>query len=192
MVKELQYKIMEFLIENNENKFTINEISKNLKIDYKNTYLNIKKLDKQKIIKVKKIGNLKQVNFNFNFNEIIFKIEKERKEKLLKNKNFKIISNKLEEESCFFIALVFGSYSKKTNTKNSDFDLCLICDDKETTKNVISNLEMIPLDIQILNFTIDEFLSSFDTNKNNVCFEIKKNNIILKGIENYYDLLQKI
>lgn len=190
---ELQLKILQFLIENNYKKFTIKEISDKLKIDYKNTHQNVKKLENSNLIILEKIGSSYQVFFNFKFNHKIYEVEQIRKEELIKDKNIKIISNILNEiRSPFFIALLFGSFVKKTNNKHSDIDLCIITDNKDTHKEIKSKLSLLPLEIDLNQFTTEEFKSMLKTKDFNVSHEIKKHYIVLNGIENYYNLIQNV
>lgn len=187
----MEIRILKYLIENNSKKFSIREISTNLKLDYKNTYNTIQKLKKENLINLKKIGQSSQIQFNFNFNEKILKIEILRKENLLKNKNLKLIQKKIDDLNYpFLIVLVFGSYVKKNKNKNSDIDLCVICDNKKIIKQLYEKLTILSLEIDLNEFTIDEFKSMLKTTEFNVGLEIKNNNIILKGIENYYNLIR--
>ena len=59
-------------------------------------------------------------------NPLMFEAEYKRREKLLKDKNFHILYNKLNSIKLPFIALIFGSYSKGTSNQYSDIDLMVI------------------------------------------------------------------
>ena len=59
------------------------------------------------------------------------------------------------------------------------------------TENLISRLELLPLKLEIHDFTVDEFESMLKTKEDNIGKEIVKNNIILYGLENYYNLISK-
>ena len=186
-----QIKIIRYLIENNSQKFTIREISKNLDIAYKFVYEIIQKLNEENLIIKTKVSASSQIQFNKKLNYKVFQAENKRREDLFKNKNFKIIYNILKEiESPLFIVLLFGSYVKKTNSNNSDIDLCVICNDEKTIKDINSKLKLLPLEIDLNEFSTQEFKSMIKTNEFNVGHEIVKNNIILVGIENYYNLIK--
>ncbi|MFT4244588.1 MAG: nucleotidyltransferase domain-containing protein [Candidatus Woesearchaeota archaeon] len=189
MKQEIQ--ILKYLIGHNSQKFTIREISKNLGIDYKNTHTSIQKLEHSQNIIKQKIGNTYQIEFNNQLNSKTFEAELERREELFQNKNFKLIYNKIKDLcNPFIIVLIFGSFAKKTRTKLSDIDLCVICNEEETIKKLKDKLSLLPLDIDLNDFSVEEFKSMLIANKSNVGKEIIKHNIILYGIENYYNIIE--
>ena len=185
-----QLKIIKLLIEHKEEQFSILQLAKQLNLNYKIAYGEIKKLDLKNLLIIKKLGNSKQCSFNCVYNELVLAAEKKRQENLLKNKNIKLIYHRLEEiKNPFYIFLIFGSYVKKTNQKNSDIDLCLISDNQELRENINQIIRTLALDIHLLVFSTNDFLSMLKTTENNVGKEIVKNNIILKGIENFYEMI---
>lgn len=187
----IQTKILRFLIENRKKDFSINEIAKRINSDYKLIYINVEKLEKAGLISVKKLGNRNQCEITDNFNFQVLKVEEEKKRDLLKNQNFKIINERLKQiKNPFFIFLVFGSYAKKTQKKGSDIDLCFITDDKKINGKIHQIVNLLPLDIHLLDFTVEEFQKMLKTKEDNVGQEIIKNNIILYGKENFYGLIK--
>lgn len=183
--------ILIYLVENNTKSFTIRDISINLNIAYKIVYEIVHRLNKENIITINKIGNSSQVQFNNVLSEKVFKVETLRKNQLLSNKNLKVLNNNLNDiNNPFFIALIFGSYAKKTNSIKSDIDLCIICNDESIIKKIESKIQLLPLDIDLNIFSVEEFESMLLTKKFNVGHEIVKSNIILQGIENYYKIIK--
>jgi len=89
------------------------------------------------------------------------------------------------------IVLVFGSFAKEKNTANSDIDICIISDNKEKTKQLIEMLSLLSLKIEVHEFSTKEFISMIERKQNNLGNEIIKNNVILYGTENYYNLISK-
>ena len=187
----LKEKIIKYLLENKESKSSIREISQKLKTDYKNTFNALNKL--LKIISKEKIGNTTLINLKLIPDKIIYSVEDKRtKEFLEKNKQIKLLKEDIEFLSYpFFIVLVFGSYVKKTKTKKSDIDVCIISDNKEKTKELISKFNLLPLPLEIHDFSFNEFESMLKTKEKNLSDEIIKNSILLYGIENYYNLISK-
>lgn len=179
--------ILRLLIENKDKKFSIRKLALLRKINYKSAYMAVMKLKKENIISLEKAGNTTQCSFNNNFNSRVFSVELARKNELVKNKNFKIIYNRLEEISLPFILLLFGSYAKMTQKKNSDIDLLLI---SENPKQVEEVLSLIPLKIHLTAINYKEFISMARSKEFSVVSEAVKNNIILIGIEEYYRLLK--
>ncbi|MBU4351915.1 MAG: nucleotidyltransferase domain-containing protein [Nanoarchaeota archaeon] len=180
-------KILKFLINNRNKEFSINQISKELNLNYRIAYQETHKL--RALINIRILGNSKQCQFNNRFNYLILKTENERKEEILKNKNLNVINNELEKiKSPFYILLLFGS-SVKENKKGSDIDLCLISDDKKNVEQLKQSLNWLPLKLHIIDFNTNEFKQMLNTKEDNVGKEILENNIILQGIEDFYRLL---
>ena len=187
----LKEKILKYLIENKEKPATIRQISKDLNVDYKNIFQAINNLSK--VIYKEKFGNANKIEIKLKSSSEILSVENKRANQFLKkNRRLELIRRDIKDiDYPFLIVLVFGSYVKKTKTEKSDIDICIICDSREETKKLISKLELLPINIEIHNFTAGEFESMVKTKEENVGKEIIKNNIILYGIENYYNLISK-
>ena len=115
------------------------------------------------------------------------KREYSRRKELLKNKDFLIISNRLMELKFPFIALLFGSYAKKASNKHSDIDILTIGGDEKEIKTAIS---LLPDKIHLTAISYEEFINMAKSREFTVVSEAIKNNIILIGIEEYYNLLK--
>lgn len=184
-------RIIRQLIEN-KNPQSIRTISEATLIDYKNAYNLISEL-KQKVISKEKIGNTSLIKLKLIPNADIYSAEiKRTNEFLLKNPKLRIVQNYIQELSYpFFIVLVFGSYVKNTKIASSDIDICIIADNSEKIKELMSRLNTLSIKLEIHEFTTNEFISMIEKSQNNLGHEIIKNNIILYGIENYYNLITK-
>lgn len=181
------------LIENPEDQVNISQLSKKLKMDYKNTYNIIKKLEKENLIILNRFGNAYNCILNKKINPLIFEAEYRRREELLKNKNFKVLFNKLNSVMIPFVALIFGSYAKKKATQYSDIDLMLVYNKNiEKNINIERTISLLPLDIHTVTFSYDEFLKMAKSREFSVVAEAIKHNIILTGIEEYYRLIENV
>ena len=185
----IKHKILKFLIENKERAFSIYELARVMKIDYKLLYINIKKLEESKSIEVEDLKSQKRCSFKACFNEDVFIVENQRRNDLLKKKEFKAIYDKLKVINKQFILLVFGSYAKGTAAKNSDIDFLLISD-KENAKNIEEKLEVLPLKIHMTTINYESFIEMLKSKEPSVVSEALKKNILLFGIEDYYRLIQ--
>ena len=183
-------KIIKSLIEN-KNPQSIMTLSGATILDYKNTYNIVDEL--AGIVSKEKIGNTNLIKINLVPNQEIYNVEDKRtQEFLFKNPKLRLIQNDVEEIGYpFMIVLIFGSYVKNTKTEGSDIDICIISDSKEKTKKLIQSLNLLSLKLEIQEFTTDEFISMIGKTQNNLGHEIVKSNIILYGIENYYNLISK-
>lgn len=187
----LEEKVIKHLLENKDKKFSILEISKILGADYKNVFNAINNLNG--LILKEKIGNTNLIQINLISDKKIFLVENKRtKDFLEKNKKLKLLTEDIKSlHYPFLIVLVFGSYVKKSQTKNSDIDLCIISDNNEKIKELILKLKLLPLPFEIHDFSSNEFESMLKTKELNLSDEIIKNNVILYGLENYYNLISK-
>jgi len=187
----LKEKILNFLIEN-KHKYTILEISRKLNVDYKNVHQVISKIYPKLIYKEKK-GNINLVEIRLNPNVEIYNIEEKRTLDLLRRNNkIRLIKEDIDSiDYPFFIVLLFGSYAKGNATDKSDIDICVITDNKEKFKELDLKLRLLPYKIQLQEFTTKEFVSMLNIKGDNISMEIVKNNYILFGIENYYDLISR-
>ena len=185
----IKQKILRFLIENKEKAFSMYELSKAVKMDYKLLYINIQKLHKEKSIEVENLKSQKRCSFRDSFNEDVFIVENERMNDILKKKEFKAIYEKLRVINKQFILLLFGSHAKGTATKTSDMDLLLISNQTDS-KMIEEKLEVLPLKIHLTPITYESFIDMLKTKEQTVVSEALKKNIILFGIEDYYRLIQ--
>ncbi len=187
----LKERILKFLIEN-KHKYTILEISKKLGVDYKNVHQVINKLYPALIFKEKK-GNINLVEIRLNPNAEIYNIEEKRTLDILKKNNkIRLIKEDIDSINYpFFIVLLFGSYASGIATDKSDIDICVLADNKEILRDIGNKLRLLPYKIQLQEFSIKEFVSMLNTKEENISTEIIKNNYILFGIENYYNLISR-
>ncbi|RLE41118.1 hypothetical protein DRZ77_00005, partial [Candidatus Woesearchaeota archaeon] len=97
-----------------------------------------------------------------------------------------------EIKNPFFICVVFGSYAKGTARKGSDLDLCVITNEEKVDREINTILDITPFEIHYLKFSSDEFIKMLKTTEFNVGKGIVKNKIILKGIEEFYELINYV
>jgi len=182
-----EIKILKLLLSRKEEKFTIKKISEILNINYRIAYEKAIILEKEDLLIITKAGNSKLCEFSHNFNNKVFEAEYERKRELFKNKDFLVIHNRLNELKFSFIALLFGSYARNEQSKNSDIDILVI---GENEKEVQKTLSILPDKIHLTQVTYENFVHMAKSNEFSVVSEAIKNNIILVGIEEYYRLLK--
>jgi len=186
--------IIRYLIENKNEELNILKISKELRMDYKNVYSIVKRLEKELLVKLESFGQSSRVKLISQVHPLIFEAEYNRRKELLKDKNLAVMLNDFKNalKSKCYMLLIFGSYAKKTQTKNSDIDLMFIVPDgKEELfeKDVHRAARSLPLPIHYLIFSEKQFLDMNNAKESNVGQEALKNNIILYGIETYYEMI---
>jgi predicted transcriptional regulator len=186
--------IIRYLIEQKGVEQNILKISKGVKRDYKTVHSIIKRLEKESLVKLESFGQSSRVTLTLQVHPLIFEAEYERRIELLKNKNLIVMLNDLKKgiQTKCFVLLLFGSYPKKKQTKNSDIDLLFIVPNgKEDVfeKDVHRTVSLLPLPIHYLVFSEKQFQEMRDAKDSNVGKEAFNNNIILYGIETYYEMI---
>ncbi|MBI4439850.1 nucleotidyltransferase domain-containing protein [Candidatus Woesearchaeota archaeon] len=186
--------VIKFLIEHKNEELNILKISKALKMDYKNTYSIIKRLEKASLVKIETFGQSSRVNLNEIAYPPVFEAEFERRKELLKDRNIAVMASNFRRgiKSKLYILLLFGSYAKKTQTKGSDIDLMFICADgleNAFEKEVSRIARSMPLPLHALVFSESQFIGMINAKEPNVGQEALKNNVILYGIEPYYEMV---
>ncbi len=186
--------IIKFLIENKNEELNILKISKALKMDYKNVYGIIKRLEKTLLVKIETFGQSSRVKLNTIIHPLVFEAEFERKNEILKDKNIAVMLGNFKRgiKSKMYTLLLFGSYAKKKQTKSSDIDLMFICADgieDAFEKDVNRIARSMPLSLHPLVFSESQFVEMINAKESNVGQEALKNNVILYGIEQYYGLM---
>ena len=186
--------ITNFLIENKNKELNILKISKSLRMDYKNVYSIIKRLEKESLVKIEHFGQSNRIMLVPSVHPIIFETEYARREAVLKDKNLMVMLNHFKKslKTKCYILLLFGSYAKKTQTKHSDIDLMFICAngiEEQFEKEVDKAARLLPLPLHCSVFSEKQFLDMIGTKESNVGQEALKNNVILYGIETYYEMM---
>ena len=186
--------IIKFLVEHKNEELNIRNISKAMKMDYKNAYSIIKRLEKASLVKIEAFGQSSRVKLNAIANPLIFEAEFERRKEVLKDKNLAVMLSSFKRgiKSKLYVLLLFGSYAKKTQTKSSDIDLMFICADGledafEKDNNRIAR--SMPLPLHTIVFSESQFIGMINAKESNAGQEALKNNVILYGIETYYEMI---
>jgi len=188
-MKDKSAKVIQALIDGAEEEMNINKLSRQTGINYKNTYDIIKRLNTQGLVQLEKFGQAQRCTLKRKPHPLIFEAEYERREKLLKNKDIKVLYNKLSQLSFPVTAILFGSHARGEAEKGSDIDLIAVCE-KTRADEVQRNISIIPLNIHLTILTWEEFLAMARTREFNVVQEALKHNIILTGIEDYYRMIE--
>lgn len=185
-----ELKIIRHLIESKKPE-TIREIAQQIEADYRITYIAIQRLIEKKVLKVQTVGKSSLCRLDERYYGIeIYEAEDERRGEILKNRNinqlYKEIMSKVK--TSLFILFLFGSYVKGKQTKSSDIDLLFISNESNFEHKISDVLSLVPLKTHILVFTEEDFTRMKDSKKSNVIQEAIKSNVILYGIEAYYQL----
>ena len=146
------------------------------------------------MVKIETFGQSSRVKLNAIVHPLVFEAEFERRKEILKDKNLAVMLSNFKRaiKSKLYVLLLFGSYANKTQTKNSDIDLMFICPDgleDAFEKDVSRIARSMPLPLHPLVFSDSQFLGMINAKESNVGQEALKNNVILYGIETYYEMI---
>ena len=193
-MRSKEAEIIKLLIENREKELSINQIAKLLKKDYKNAHNIVTRLSKTKVVKLEAFGKSYKVILTNKAHPLIYGAECIRRQELIKNKDLAVMYDSFKSmRSKFYVLLVFGSYAKKTQTKQSDIDLMFIVPDEaeEKVEKEIKNITgTLPLKIHVNTFKESDFKAMKNSKETTVGSEAIKNNVILRGIESHYEMIQ--
>jgi uncharacterized protein len=159
------------------------DIAKKLKMNQKTVSNTLNKLEKEHILKFSIEGKNKYYylnNLNIAIKEIIKLIEINRKIRFIdRYKKFRDLFSKLESKT-EGIVIIFGSYANFSASEKSDLDVLIIGNHKE-----IKDLEQLyNIKINIVKINKEKF------NKGDILIgEVIKNHVILKGIEEFIELI---
>jgi len=198
MLTKEEIKVMELFRKDLFRDYTIREIMKNIsKKSYSWTFKLVKKLNKLRILNIKKRGysNLCSLNLNNNLTLIYLSLLEwfNTNSKKLPMENIYELINSISLS--YFTFIITGSYADGNATKKSDLDIVILVEDKINTKKILTILKnkgelMIP-EVHPYVFTKSEFLKMLLNDEKNYGKMIFKNRLIIFGAENYYLILKE-
>jgi len=167
---------------------TIRELAKRTGANYSIVHTAVRRLMKKGVLESRKVGSSVTVRLAPGLPPDVFQAEIERKTELLKKPGIKAVNEKLSKLSFPFMALVFGSYARGEEKKISDIDIMVISS-KDREREVADAISILPLDIHLVQFSYEEFLSMARSREFTVVSEAIKSNVILTGVEDFYRLV---
>src|SRR3989344_5858357 len=186
-------RVLKLFVDNKDKTFTIKKAAEALHMNYKLAYEEVMRLEKEELIKITRHGNSNVCSFIYRFHPQTVAVEEIRKNELFRNKDIKLVFKRIKEiNNPFYCLVLFGSYANKTAKKGSDIDLCLIADSQEINTEVRALLSITPTNVHLLDFTPKHFLTMLQSKEPNVGNEIAKNNIILYGLEAFYEMINHV
>lgn len=167
-------------------KYTMRELSIELKIPYASFYRTVNSIND--LLTIEKVGKSKVITINKQ-NRILkshlaVSSDEERKEYL---KKYPIIRKIYQELNTDSIVILFGSYAKKTQTEKSDIDLLII--NKDGKKNIsFSKYELLfKIKINPIFITKKEFKLMIKDKEENVGKQVLYDHIILNNPEGFWE-----
>ena len=195
MLTPTQKDILCLLFKNKEKSWSILALTKQLKKSYPLVFNNIKHLENREILRKEAIGPSQIIRIHEKTPRSLFlEIELERRERFFKkHPSIKVFVSEFlkHAEHPFFILLLFGSYAKGEEKKDSDLDLILITKTKEDTLEKNLRQTYMKVKKSLIHIDAQDWKEMRkNTREMNVGNEAEKEKIILYGIEQFYHLEQ--
>ena len=180
--------------------FTVRQIAKTIKKDYKITHTMTMRLTDQHYIIAEKKPPVTYCKLNLKGNSsLLAYIEAIRTSRFFaRHRNIEILVNDLTSQisSPFFIPILFGSHVKGTASAKSDLDIIFVIPErkfeKEVTATVGSVQHVSPLGIHETVLTNIEFMELLKQKKPNVAWEAIDNRIVPYGAEMLFKMLEEV
>ena len=155
MSKNCEQKIMEVLLPEPFEVYSVRKISKIVKTDYSLVYKSVKELIKKELIKVKRIGKTLSCQLSLSADPHVLAVSSLiHSQRLLDKSGFGFIIEEIREKlaNSIYIMILFGSYAKGTATKKSDVDLLFVVQNEADIEKIRKRIQSIvsETDIKIL------------------------------------------
>ena len=170
------------------------ELSKQLKLGMPSIDYGLKKISK--LIKIQRAGN--QINFFLDYSKeglssALSIVESGRFEKFPAKVRLSLNDFLKELDVKPIIALIFGSYANNTYTKKSDIDILLVFQNVKDFKQIENTAKKVSMktntELNPVYLNYQEFKESFHNSTKEFFKKLKKDKIILIGIEWWRQLI---
>lgn len=196
----LEADLIRFFLGNITERFGIREISRLTKTDYKLVHSTVQKLVKKGVVIKERKANLDLCSLNLKGDlAYIGFVEMLRKNDFLsKHKEFNTFFEDVlyKVKELYFTIVIFGSFAKGKEHKESDLDLLIIAPTRSIAEEIqrIINSESLLLKRKVQSVILDEkeFISNLADKKLNVVVEAFKNHMIITGIEPFYNGVKQV
>lgn len=190
-ITQTTLKIIGLYTDNYKKSIHLREIARETDVDVKSIQLQLKKLERINVLSSILKGRNKE--YTLNLNNIITKYYLIMAESFISviylKKHFLIkkildeMGNKIDDP-----LILFGSFVKGGHTKESDIDLFVISEKKIDKSIALQTSDLLDRDINIKSSNKTLFLDGL-RNKDPLINEVVSNHIILKGIDEFCEIL---
>jgi predicted nucleotidyltransferase len=168
---------------------TIKEIQKRVNYSYERVNTSLKELEKKKIIFSKTIGKTLTYTADYDHLCLRFAFNRYMTERIIKlSERHLLIYKSLKEISneTFGIVILFGSYSKGNETKNSDIDLMVISDSQKQAEESVNKIKSTRGFNITLAFVKKTEFSKIKKENSELWEDIKNYSIVFNSQDIYY------
>ena len=196
-LEKTDMEILVHMVKDMSKEYSIKELADQLKRPYVKVHSSIQRLQKKNLIKKRILGKSHYCRFDYKNNlDVACFVEAQRARDFTnKNKPIKIFLENIKEKLLFpnYSLVIFGSFAKNKQTKNSDLDLVIITSKQnlekaERTPNALARTSNIS--IHSVEFIWVDFIKMLLSKELTVAKEIVKNHIIIHGCEQFYECIR--
>ena len=191
-ITSIDLKIFSLFVKDYAEHFSIRQITKKLSINYSHAFKRIKFLVNDKLLLERKEGQVNHISLNIqNINTIqILCFVEEQESKKLKHSTLSLLIKEIVKIDPFACFGLFGSRVSGKATKNSDWDLFIITQEKKLKQmnKVMTKFPHIT-DIQLQVFSLEEFQESLLSAEETVVKHIVRNKQIIYNPHVYYNII---
>jgi hypothetical protein len=192
---ETEIRVLKFLLDSGSGaEHSIRAVSSGIKADYNIVHRACSALLGKGLIEKRRAGSSYLVRLSGKFSGQVFEAERQRADSLRSSKDIRAMEESLKDGAgtANFVMLVFGSWAKGKQGKNSDIDIMFIVPDgcAGAEKKIDESVSLLPLPIHHMVFTESQFRKMIKSREKTVVSEAAENRIILYGTEQYYELIK--
>jgi len=195
----LEVRIVIFFLANAGGSFGIRELSRKMKTDYKMVYTAVQRLSKKGVLLKKRQANLDlcSLNINSDLTQVYYGEMLRANNFLQAHKEISSFFSTVREKvkTIFYSLVVFGSFAKGTETKNSDLDLLIIAQSRELGEEIerviTSETILLKTKVHIILLAETDFIAGLKEKKISIATEALKNHLIIAGVEAFYNALRQ-
>lgn len=190
LLNELTLSVMKEFMGDYTGAFTGSYIAKKMLLNQKSVSNILNKLEDEGLLKSKTMGKNKEFSINFDNFEAVknFIVAAEHLQTTMFLKKNPIVKEVLTKAAFSGIILVFGSYAKGMQKKDSDLDLFIIGSYSRSEVSKIS--ELYNLEVSVKNCPA-KALSTALKKKDILLSEIIKNHVIISGAEEFVNAVMR-
>src|SRR3989338_5701512 len=193
-MEKLEIMIMELFVADPRKRYSIRDISKSIKKQYAPVHTAVQRLIKKEALKKQRIGHTDYCSINVDGDASIFCFAEAWRAKQFKrkNKDIEIITKEVLEKlkAQFYALILFGSYAKGMQTKNSDVDFLLIADStsraEELERSLAGVLRLSAKPVHVISMSCHDFMDMAKSKDANPVNQAIGNHIIFGGCEEFY------
>jgi predicted nucleotidyltransferase len=181
-----KHKIINYLGKNQNKRYTMHGLSRELNIPYASFYRTIKSM--KDLLIIEEVGKANVLTLNSKNSvvkaHLIVSSDEERKDYL---KKYPIIKKIYQELNTKDIVILFGSYAKKSQTDKSDIDLMIINNDGKKSISFSKYELLFKVKINPVFITKKEFKMMLKDKEENVGKQALYNHVILNNPEGFWE-----